>query len=468
MADASLHQSLNQQQTLTPQMRRSLEILQSNSMELTQMIHQVLEINPVLEQVEDEWDADAETNEDDSGDDLDEYRDLNETDDDYRERDIMQHGSNNYSADDEERRQFLYDSIVAPETLQQFLTQQVQQSITSDQIKQVVIALIGNLNERGFLDIPSHTLAERLSIKPALMEKALALLQSFDPPGIGATDLRESLLIQLRRLHKEDTLEYKICDLYLNELARRHIAQIARALGTTAERVTEAASRIAQLDPDPGGSFCPTSNPHITPDVIIKRNLDGEFEAELTNDYVPRLRISDFYKDLLAKTGSDKKTLEYIRENIRDGRSIISSIEQRQETIFRIAERIIARQEPFLLFGSAKLRPMTMAEIGDDLGMHATTISRAVSGKYVLTPHGIMEMRAFFATGYQTSSGAEFSNAAVRDAIQRLIQNENPAKPLSDDSLTKALNAEGIDIKRRTVAKYREQLHILPSHLRKR
>ncbi|MEN9990597.1 MAG: polymerase factor sigma-54 [Verrucomicrobiota bacterium] len=468
MAEASLHQSLNQQQTLTPQMRRSLEILQSNRMELTQMIHQVMEMNPVLEQIEDDWDADAEMIDDEPPDDMADDRALNETDDDDRERDILQYGNNTYSADDEERRQFLYDSIVAPETLQQFLTQQVQQSMTPDEIKQVVMALIGNLNERGFLDIPSQTLAERLSIKPTIMKRALALLQSFDPPGIGATDLRESLLIQLRRLQKQDSLEYKICDLYLNELARRHISQIARALGTTVERVTEAAARIAQLDPDPGGSFCPTSNPHITPDVIIKRNLDGDFEAELTNDYVPRLRISNFYKDLLAKTGSDKKTLEYIRENIRDGRSIISSIEQRQETIFRIAERIIARQEPFLIYGSSKLRPMTMAEIGDDLGMHATTISRAVSGKYVLTPHGIMEMRAFFATGYQTSSGAEFSNAAVRDAIQRLIQQENPAKPLSDDALTKALNQEGIEIKRRTVAKYREQLHILPSHLRKR
>jgi RNA polymerase sigma-54 factor len=468
MAEASLHQSLNQQQTLTPQMRRSLEILQSNRMELTQMIHQVMEMNPVLEQIEDDWDADAEMIDDEPPDDMADDRALNETDDDDRERDILQYGNNTYSADDEERRQFLYDSIVAPETLQQFLTQQVQQSMTPDEIKQVVMALIGNLNERGFLDIPSQTLAERLSIKPTIMKRALALLQSFDPPGIGATDLRESLLIQLRRLQKQDSLEYKICDLYLNELARRHISQIARALGTTVERVTEAAARIAQLDPDPGGSFCPTSNPHITPDVIIKRNLDGDFEAELTNDYVPRLRISNFYKDLLAKTGSDKKTLEYIRENIRDGRSIISSIEQRQETIFRIAERIIARQEPFLIYGSSKLRPMTMAEIGDDLGMHATTISRAVSGKYVLTPHGIMEMRAFFATGYQTSSGAEFSNAAVRDAIQRLIQQENPSKPLSDDALTKALNQEGIEIKRRTVAKYREQLHILPSHLRKR
>jgi RNA polymerase sigma-54 factor len=468
MADASLHQSLNQQQTLTPQMRRSLEILQSNSMELSQMIHQAMEFNPVLEQLEDDWEEMAESKDDAEDDDLSEYRELSQTDDDRRERDILQNAGNTSSSDDEERRQFLYDSIVAPETLQQFLAQQVQQSIVPDEIKQVVMALIGNLNERGFLDIPADLLAERLSIRPAIMKRAVELLQSFDPPGIGAADLRDSLLIQLRRLQREDSLEYKICDQFLNDLARRHLSQIARALGTTVERITEATERIARLDPDPGGSFCPTANPHITPDVIIKLTLDGGFEAELTNDHIPRLRISDFYKGLLAKMGSDKKAMEYIRDHIRDGRSIISSISLRQETIFSIAQRIIARQEPFLRFGHAKLRPMTMAEVGEDLGMHATTISRAVSGKYILTPHGMMEMRAFFATGYQTSSGAEFSNAAVRDAIQTLISQENPAKPLSDDALTKALNKDGIDIKRRTVAKYREQLHILPSHLRKR
>jgi RNA polymerase sigma-54 factor len=316
--------------------------------------------------------------------------------------------------------------------------------------------------------MPPEQLAERLEINPRWMKQAVTLLQSFDPPGIGAVDLRDSLLIQLRRLDREDSLEYKICDQYLNDLARRHMSQIARALSTTPERVAEATERIARLDPDPGGSFSPTANPHITPDVIIRRTLDGSFEAELTNDHIPRLRISDFYKSLLAKTGSDKKALEYIRDNIRDGRSIISSISLRQETILSIALRIIERQEPFLRYGHAKLRPMTMAEVGEDLGMHATTISRAVAGKYILTPHGMMEMRAFFATGYQTSSGAEFSNAAVREAIQTLINAENPAKPLSDDALTKALNTNGIDIKRRTVAKYREQLHILPSHLRKR
>jgi RNA polymerase sigma-54 factor len=466
MADASLHQSLNQQQTLTPQMRRSLEILQSNRMELSQMIHQAMEMNPVLEQIDE--DLGDSLNEIEEPDDIHDWRNQGQTDDDYRERIITQNAGNTHGSDDEERRQFLYDSIVAPETLQQFLAQQVQQSIVADEIKQVVMVLIGNLNERGFLDMPADLLAERLAIKPLFMRKALELLQSFDPPGIGAADLRESLLLQLRRLKREDSLEYKICDQFLAELARRHLSQIARSLGTNMDRVTEAIEHIAQLDPDPGGSFSPSSNPHITPDVVIRPTREGGFEAELTNDHIPRLRISDFYKNLLAKVGSDKKALEFIRDNIRDGRSIISSISLRQETIHSIALRIIERQEPFLRYGHAKLRPMTMAEVGEDLGMHATTISRAVAGKYVQTPHGMMEMRAFFATGYQTASGAEFSNAAVRDAIQTLINNEPPAKPLSDDALTKALNEQGIDIKRRTVAKYREQLHILPSHLRKR
>ena len=466
MADASLQQALNQQQTLTPQMRRSLEILQSNSMELSQMIHQAMEMNPVLEQLEEALDDnyDEEPDAYEEGDDLGH---LNETDDDYRERDIHRNASN-FSPDDEERRQFLYESIVAPETLQQFLARQVQQSIVPDEIKQIVMALIGNLNERGFLDLPPAELSERLQIKPSWMAQAVTLLQSFDPPGIGAVDLRDTLLIQLRRQNRQDSLEYKICEHHLNDLARRHMAQIAKALGTAVERINEATERISRLDPDPGGSFSPTSNPHITPDVIIRRTSDGGFEAELTNDHIPRLRISDFYKNLLAKTGSDKKALNYIRDNIRDGRSIISSISLRQETILSIAHRIIERQRPFLRFGNSKLRPMTMAEVGEDLGMHATTISRAVAGKYILTPHGMMEMRAFFATGYQTSSGAEFSNAAVREAIQSLINGENPAKPMSDDALTKELNNKGIEIKRRTVAKYREQLHILPSHLRKR
>jgi RNA polymerase sigma-54 factor len=468
MAEANLSQSLSQNQVLTPQMRRSLDMLQANTFELSQLIQKAMEMNPVLEEIHIIENDDFQDNEISESQEEDNLNYLNVTDDDLREKSIYERASNTQSADDEERRQFLYDSIVAPQTLQQFLAEQIYQSSEPLPIKETAISLVGNLNERGFLDASATELAGLLGINPQLMSKSLRFLQSLDPPGIGATNLRESLLIQLKHISRSDSLEYTIIDKHMDELYRRQLPQIARFLSISVDRVTEAVEKIAQLNPNPGGTFSPTANPHITPDVIIKKESNGSFIAELTNDHIPQLRINDFYKDLLTKLGSDKKALDYIRENIRDGRSIISSISLRQETIIAIAQRIIERQNPFLQYGHAQLRPMTMAEVAADLGMHATTISRAVAGKFILTPHGMMEMRAFFASGYETTEGVQLSNAAVREAIQSLINTELPSKPLSDEALMKQLNQKSINIKRRTVAKYREQLHILPSHLRKR
>jgi RNA polymerase sigma-54 factor len=182
---------------------------------------------------------------------------------------------------------------------------------------------------------------------------------------------------------------------------------------------------------------------------------------------LPALRINDFYKDMIGKSGVDAKARAFLRDQIRDGRSLIRSISLRQETILAIAHKLIDQQTDFLEKGPRHLRPLTMNNIADELQLHATTVSRAVAGKYILTPQGLMEMRAFFATGYQTDGGNEVSNAGVREAIQQLVAQENPSKPLSDDAITKALGKQGITIARRTVAKYREQLNILPSHLRK-
>jgi RNA polymerase sigma-54 factor len=253
----------------------------------------------------------------------------------------------------------------------------------------------------------------------------------------------------------------------LQDLARKRHPQIARALGTNVERIAEAASRIGRLTPNPGGEFDPTGNPYILPDVIIERDDDRNWYARLTGEHLPNLRINDFYKDMIGKNGTDAKARQFLRDQIRDGRSLIHAISLRQETILAIAHKLIEHQPPFLAKGHRHLRPLTMNDIADELSLHATTISRAVAGKYVLTPHGLMEMRAFFATGYQTSDGAEVSNAGVREAIQQLVAAEIPAKPLSDEILMKALDKQGIKVARRTVAKYREQLGILPSHLRK-
>lgn len=464
MSDVFLHQSLSQQQTLAPQMRKSLEILQASTLELNQIISQALEANPVLEDVTESISLDEEGPDPDEADSL-EY--LNDTDDEWRDRAIVEGKSSQWTQEDEERRQRLYDSIVAPVTLQQHLQQQLDFSMVTPSVREAAQAILGNLDARGFLDLPIRDLGIRLGLKGADLQAALKLIQTFDPAGVGAANIPESLLLQLERQGARDSIEYRIVKSHLEDLARKRHPLIAKALGTSIERVTEAASRIGRLTPNPGGDFDPTGNPYILPDVVISRNDDGQLEAKLTGEHLPNLRINDFYKDMIGKSGVDAKARQFLRDQIRDGRSLIRSISLRQETILAIAHQLIERQQEFFKKGPRYLKPLTMNEIADVLGMHATTVSRAVAGKYVLTPQGLMEMRAFFATGYQTQSGEEVSNAGVREAIQQLVAAENPAKPLSDESLMKALDQQGIKVARRTIAKYREQLNILPSHLRK-
>ena len=464
MANAFLHQSLSQQQTLAPQMRKSLEILQAGTLELSQLVQQALETNPVLEDLTETISLDEEGPDPEEADSL-EY--MNQTDDDWRDRTILEGKSSPWTSEDEERRQRIYDSIVAPETLQQHLQHQLDLSMVDLEIRDAAQAILGNLDDRGFLDLPVKTLGTRMGLKPRVVAEALTLVQSFDPAGIGASGIPESLLLQLERTTGKDTIEYKIVRDHLEDLARKRHPQIARALGTTVERIAEAASRIGRLTPNPGGEYDPTGNPYILPDVVIERDDDGNWYARLTGEHLPNLRINDFYKDMIGKTGTDAKARQFLRDQIRDGRSLIHAISLRQETILAIAHKLIEHQPAFLNKGHRHLRPLTMNDIADELSLHATTISRAVAGKYVFTPHGLMEMRAFFATGYQTSDGTEVSNAGVREAIQQLVTAENPAKPLSDEFLMKALDKQGIKVARRTVAKYREQLNILPSHLRK-
>lgn len=445
-------------------MRKSLEILQASTLELSQLVRVALETNPVLEDITESTSLDELGPDPEEADSLD-Y--LNETDDDWRDRSILEGRSSPWTSEDEERRQRLYDSIVAPETLQQHLSYQLDLSMVEPGVREAGKAIIANLDERGFLDLPAKELGVRMSLKPSDLKAALTLIQSFDPPGVGAENIPQSLLIQLERAGEENSIEYKIVRDHLEDLARKRYPQVARALGTTVERITEAASRIGRLTPNPGGDFDPTGNPYILPDVVIERSEDGDWMASLTNEHLPNLRINDFYKDMIGRSKTDTKTRQFLRDQIRDGRSLIRSISLRQETILAISYKLIEHQGAFLSKGVRHLRPLTMNDIADQLNLHATTVSRAVAGKYIFTPHGLMEMRAFFATGYQTADGAEVSNAGVRQAIQQIIAQENPAKPLSDDALAKQLKAQGIEVARRTVAKYREQLNILPSHLRK-
>ena len=467
MADASLHQSLSQQQTLAPQMRQSLEILQANTLELGQLLNQAMEINPVLEDITEHESLDEIT--DSELEDSENYDDWQDSyDDDMRDLAIMERRNQSMGQDAIEAREHFYNSIVAPLTLQEHLIEQIRESGLDEQRQEDAKIIVGNLTDHGYLDAPLEELAIQLQIPLERLEDALATIQNFDPPGVGAADLRECLLLQLDFLGLGAGLEAEIVDEHLDEVARNHFPQLAKKLHLPIETIIEAIDHIRTLDPSPGSRFQNNGNPYVQPDVKIKSGDHGEWVASLTGSYLPRLRINDEYKDLLSSSTDDRKTRNYLRNQIRDGRAVIRAIDQRQETILAIAREIVDHQQPFLEKGSRHLKPMTMSDIAEVIGVHPTTVSRAVAGKYVDTPHGLMEMRKFFATGYQTSDGKDVSNEGVREALQALINSENGAKPLSDSKLEKLLNEQGIKVARRTVAKYREQLGILPSHLRKK
>lgn len=467
MAEASLNQSFSQQQTLAPQMRQSLEILQANSLELSQLITQAMAANPVLEDVTEYESLDQLTDEETSKEEqLDDWQDSYE--DDVRELAIMERRNSGISEDDAEARDHFYNSIVAPLTLQEHLTEQIRESGLSEQARADALLVVGNLTEHGYLDVPLVELATQLHLPLERLEDALATIQSLDPPGVGAADLRECLLLQLDALGLGNSLEAELIDEHLGEIARNHFPQLAKKLHLSLETLTEAVSNIRMLEPSPGSRFKNGGNPYIQPDVEIYPTRDGGWEAELTGSYLPRLRINDQYKDLLSVSTDDRKTSNYLRHQIRDGRAVIRAIDQRQETILAIAREIVDRQRSFLEKGPRYLRPMTMNDIAEVIGVHPTTVSRAVAGKYLATPHGLMEMRKFFATGYQTRDGEDVSNEGVREALQRLVAAEDRSRPLSDSKLEKLLKEQGIEVARRTVAKYREQLGILPSHLRKK
>lgn len=458
-------QSLLQQQSIAPQMQQSLQLLQTPTLELRQLVQQELVVNPTLEEESTDISLeDAGSNSEDEEFDR-EFAELSQLDEEWREYMTQSRVSSPKRDDADERHQFVMDSIVEPITLQDHLMNQLSFAETPPKIREIAAMLIGNIGENGFLQVNLEDLCFDMGIPIDDLEEAKALVQSFDPVGIGALDLRDCLLIQLERLGKHHSLEYRIIDHHLDDLARKRYPQIAKKLSVSPEQITKAAEFIATLDPRPGSRFGEDTNTYVTPDVTVER-IGGEWLVSMNSEQIPRLRISNAYKDLMA-SGSGREAKAYIRDKIRAGKFLIKSIHQRQQTIQAIATEIVARQEGFLEQGPSRLKPMNMAQIADKVGVHETTVSRAVSGKYMATPHGVYEMKYFFTTGYETEDGESLSNTSVKQTLGEMISAENPKKPYSDKSLVEELEKRGIKIARRTVAKYREEMNILPSHMRR-
>lgn len=452
---------LGQQQVLSPQMRQSLEILQATSLELQQMVRQELDSNPVLEEEVPEEEPGTEE-------DVEEQEDGEEI-----ERLVEDWGSfsgeganGGGDPEAEARRRHFLEGVAPEETLAQHLERQIGRLSLDPVQRRIASLLVGNLNEDGYLAASPEEVADEAGAETAEVIEMLHLLQTLDPPGVGARSLSECLKLQLARRGQSGGTAERIVEGHLDLLGRKNFAEIATALGVPQEEVRTAGGLIAQLNPKPGRVFAGEAAQVLAPDVVIEK-VGEEFVVSLVRDSVPHLRISRTYRDLLGEAVGAADVRAYLRDKIRGGKFLIKSIQQRQQTILAISREIVARQRAFLEEGVSALVPMTMAQVADAVGVHETTVSRAIAGKTVATPQGVFEMKYFFTTGYRAADGGNVSSASVKDVIASVIRGEDPARPLSDQQIVEMLKQDGLPVARRTVAKYREALGILPSHLRK-
>ncbi|MBN1557125.1 MAG: RNA polymerase factor sigma-54 [Lentisphaerae bacterium] len=469
----SLNQSQQLQMVLAPQLRQSLEMLQLPILELRALIQQEMEQNPTIEDVatdqanvEIEPPASTEENPNDELDFEKEYEALAKLDDEWRDYFFQDLQNRPYTSDDDEKRRFLLDSLPQSESLQEHLVGQLRLADLPEDEARIGELIIGSINNDGYLLTGLEELAASTNTDLRTLEDLLSLVQDFHPTGVGARDLRECLLLQLERLGKTDALPGAIVRDHLQQLAGRKFPEIARALKVPVEEVQAAANFIATLDPKPGRLYSDEQANYVLPEVVVQK-VDGRYVILLNDDQLPHVRISRHYRRLLQDPSTTSDVKSYIRERIRSGAFLIKSIHQRQKTIRRIAEEIVRNQTDFLDHGIARLKPMTMAEVARTVGVHETTVSRAVSGKYMQTPSGVFEMKYFFTPGIKTANGTEVSNKSVKEMIANFVASEDKTDPLSDQEIMEKLKAEGISIARRTIAKYRLVLRIPPSHLRK-
>jgi RNA polymerase sigma-54 factor len=487
--EARLELKLQQKLIMTPQLQQAIKLLQLSRLELSQSVSQELIENPVLEettseesaeeQPSDEGEAVAETqtatettpeastepegtqelkSDLEVGPEWDEY--LNEMSDgrDY----------GNAEADDKELPSYDQTLTRLP-SLSDHLLWQLHLSTSDPGLVKGGEEIIGNLDDDGYLRATLDELAQQSGVPLREMERALALVQDFDPLGIGARDLRECLLIQVRQLDLEGTLVEKIIQDHLGDLEKRKYPNIAKALNVTPQEVMEASQTIIhELEPKPGRPYLTADTNYVVPDVYVTK-IEDRYVVQLNDEGMPRVRINPYYRKLLSRHEAiDKVTKEYVEERLRSAQWLIKGMEQRNKTIYKVAESIVKFQREFLDQGISHLRPMVLKDVAEDIEMHESTISRVTTNKYMHTPQGIFPMKYFFTTGFSDGNGADISSLTVKDAIQKLIKEEDLAAPLKDQQIVDVLKGRGIEIARRTVAKYREELRIPPTSVRKR
>ena len=466
-----LHTRLVQKLILTPSLQQAIKLLPMSTLELKDLLNQEMVENPMLEElpVEETQAAEAQTTEDkpeekpepqraDTWDDADYQYFFGEyLDDGYRQR----------APQEVKELPPIENTLSSTSSLSDHLSWQLSLQTDDPLTRDIGEAIIGNLDDDGYLVASLEELAAMGPWALDDVERVLTMVQGFDPIGVAARDLQESLLRQISHLGLEGTPSERIITEHLRALQNHQIPEISRKLGLPIDELKTHIEIIRHLDPKPGSRFNPTPSQYVTPDVYVEK-VDDEYVVWLNEDGLPQMRISPTYRRLLDKDANHgEETRAYVRDKFNAARWLIKSVQQRQNTIYKVARSIINFQREFLDHGIEHLRPLVLRDVANDIGMHESTVSRVVTNKYMHTPQGVFEMKYFFHSGISSSYGESVSSVTIKQRIKKIIESEDPRKPLSDSKIVSILQREGLVLARRTIAKYREELKIPTSNQRK-
>jgi RNA polymerase sigma-54 factor len=494
-----MNQKMQQRMIMTPMLQQAMKILQLSTLELKEWVEKEMLENPVIEEENEEIPAETadkasltepidapptEQTNPDTDKLLEMARDRHQTDlvehlkegdrfkddtwdlyresGDYGEAGDAEYGGRESSQTDQEKRDFVEASITRSQTLAESLEWQLLLVAKDDQEKNLGKVIIGNLDENGYMTDKIEEIAASQKVAPQEIEKVLGLIQTFEPPGVGARDLRECLLLQLDNKTGELARRaHRVVRDHFEDMEKRRYAVITKDLGCDNGQLREVLAFIATLEPKPGRSFQENETKYITPDVYV-RKIEGEYVVVLNDEPVPKLRISPYYRRLLKdkKALDGKETKKFLEGKIQSAIWLIKNIEQRRKTIYRVTEAIFRIQRDFLEIGISALKPLTLKQVADMIGMHESTVSRVTTHKYVQTPRGLFELKFFFTSGLESVDGLDISSLSVKEKIKELVSQEPPQKPYSDQKIMQSLNDQGLSIARRTIAKYREELKI--------
>ena len=471
----SLNLSLRPALIMTPRLQQALKLLQVPTLELQQILKQEIMQNPLLEEVDEVTESEDLDKEDSPEEKANEEAEHPAAEDPIDWSEYMQDGAFDraYIPQSEASAEFLEKVPVTRTTLAESLLEQLHFLSLPERELQLAEFLVGSLDDRGMLATPLGEVAQATGCPVELCEKVLAVIQALEPAGVGARDLRECLLIQLEARNEKGTLAWRLIHDQFDSLVNRRFPEIARQLKCSVEEVQAAADVIATLNPKPGLQVSSEDPKYVVPDLLVER-VNDDYLVLLNDRHLPRLRISAAYESVLREkkkaecTDGEAKTREYIQGKLNSARWLIQTIEQRRRTMIKVMNCIIREQREFFDKGIAFLRPLTLQQVARQIDMHESTVSRVCSGKYVQTPRGVFELKFFFSSGLETEDGEDVSARTAKDIIKTLIEEEDKKEPLSDQRIAELLHEKGLRIARRTVAKYREQLNILPARFRRR